>query len=165
MKNNFLEIGKAVNTHGLRGDLKVLTWTDYPEVFEELKNVYINGEKHKISYVKYQKNNIILKLVGINSIEEAEKYKGKTVCALKSDFPSLDDGSYFVADLIGLNVFCGNEKLGILSEVIPISGADVYVIKPDKGKDILLPATKENILEINIKEKYVNVSIPEGLLD
>lgn len=166
MEQIFLEVGKIVNTHGLRGDVKVVPWSDYPEIFEEIDYVYTDeNTKMKIKNVKYQKNNVILSLDKINSIDEAEKFKETVLLVLKEDLGNLQDDTYFVADLIGLNVFCDNEKIGELTDVIPVAGADVYVVKREKGKDILIPAIKENILEVNIDEKIMRVSIPEGLLD
>ena len=166
MEQIFLEIGKIVNTHGLRGDVKVVPWSDYPEIFEEIGFVYLDkNTKLQIKNVKYQKNNVILKLDAINSIEQAEKLKEKVLLVDKDDIEILDEDTYFVADLIGLSVYEDDEKLGVLSDVIPVAGADVYVIKREKGKDILIPAIKENIKEINISEKYIKVKIPDGLFD
>ncbi|MBE7054366.1 MAG: 16S rRNA processing protein RimM [Ruminococcaceae bacterium] len=166
MEQIFLEIGKIVNTHGLRGDVKVVPWSDYPEIFEEIDFVYLDkNTKLQIKNVKYQKNNVILKLDTINSIEQAEKLKEKVLLVDKDDIEILDEDTYFVADLIGLSVYEDDEKLGVLSDVIPVAGADVYVIKREKGKDILIPAIKENIKEINISEKYIKVKIPDGLFD
>ena len=166
MEQIFLEIGKIVNTHGLRGDVKVVPWSDYPEIFEEIDFVYLDkNTKLQIKNVKYQKNNVILKLDTINSIEQAEKLKEKVLLVDKDDIEILDEDTYFVADLIGLSVYENDEKLGVLSDVIPVAGADVYVIKREKGKDILIPAIKENIKEINISEKYIKVKIPDGLFD
>lgn len=165
MEQDFLEIGKIVNTHGLKGDVKVVPWSDYPEIFEKIKYVFSDGEKLKITHVKYQKSNVILKLDKINSIDEAEKIKGKTLCVLRKDLGNLPKDTYFVADLIGLEAFYDDEKIGVLKDIIPVSGADVYVIKPEEGKDILIPATKENILEINIEKSFIKISIPNGLLD
>lgn len=166
MEQVFLEIGKIVNTHGLKGDVKVVPWSDYPEFFEEIKYVYFDkNTKTKIQSVKYQKNNVILKLDKINSIEEAETFKEKVLLVNKKDIEISDEDTYFVADLIGLEVFEDEKKLGILTDVIPVAGADVYVIKREKEKDILIPATKENIKEINIENKFIKVVIPEGLFD
>ena len=166
MEQIFLEIGKIVNTHGLRGDVKVVPWSDYPEIFEEIDFLYLDkNTKLKIKNVKYQKNNVILKLDTINSIEQAEKLKEKVLLVDKEDIEISDEDTYFVADLIGLCVYEEDEKLGILADVIPVCGADVYVIKREKGKDILIPAIKENIIEINLSEKYIKVKIPDGLFD
>lgn len=166
MEQTFLEVGKIVNTHGLRGDVKVVPWSDYPEIFEEINYVYTDkNTKMKIKNVKYQKNNVILSLDKINSIDEAERFKETVLLVLKEELGDLQEDTYFVADLIGLEVFESEKKIGILIDVIPVAGADVYVIKPEKGKDILIPAIKENILEINLEEKIIKVNIPDGLLD
>ena len=166
MEQNFLEIGKIVNTHGLRGDVKVVPWSDYPEIFEEIECIYTNNlTKMRIKNVKYQKNNVILKIDGINSVEDAERYKEQVIYVDRADLEELDDDTYYIADLIGLDVFCNNEKIGTLSDVISNAGADIYVIKPEKGKDILIPAIKENIIEINLDENFIKINIPDGLFD
>ena len=101
-----LEVGKIINTHGLRGEVKVVTWTDYPEVFEEIKYVWVKkktgDERLDIKNIKYQKNNIILKCTQIDSIEDAEKYKNMVLFADRDQLPPLPEGMHYIVDLIGL---------------------------------------------------------------
>ena len=165
MEQLYLEIGKIVNTRGLKGEVKVVPWADYPEIFEEISFVYGKDEKrYLIENVKYQKDNVILKLEGIDTIECAEKLKNSVLYVRKDTMPSLDADTFFVADLIGLDVFDENEVfLGKIADVITAGGADVYIIRDDGKKDLLLPALKENVKEINLDAKKVTVNVPKGL--
>ncbi len=165
MEQLYLEIGKIVNTHGLRGDVKVVPWADYPEIFEEISFVYTKDEKRfLIKSVKYQKDNVILKLEGINSIEEAERLKNSVIYSRRDTMPELENDTFFVADLINLDVVDENDvKIGKISDVFTAGGADVYTVKRNGKKDLLIPALKENIIKIDIPEGVVKINIPDGL--
>lgn len=166
MEQLYLEIGKIVNTRGLKGEVKVVPWADYPEIFEEINFVYDKSEnRYLIENVKYQKENVILKLEGIDSVECAQKLKNSILYVRKDTLPDLDSDTFFVADLIGLDVFDENDAfLGKISDVITAGGADVYIIKNEGAKDLLLPALKEVVNEINLNEGFVKVTVPDGLL-
>lgn len=166
MEQLYLEIGKIVNTRGLKGEVKVVPWADYPEIFEEINFVYDKSKnRYLIENVKYQKENVILKLEGIDSVECAQKLKNSILYVRKDTLPDLDSDTFFVADLIGLDVFDENDAfLGKISDVITAGGADVYIIKNDGAKDLLLPALKEVVNEINLEEGFVKVTVPDGLL-
>lgn len=166
MEQLYLEIGKIVNTRGLKGEVKVVPWADYPEIFEEINFVYDKSEnRYLIENVKYQKENVILKLEGIDSVECAQKLKNSILYVRKDTLPDLDSDTFFVADLIGLDVFDENDAfLGKISDVITAGGADVYIIKNEGAKDLLLPALKEVVNEINLEEGFVKVTVPDGLL-
>lgn len=163
-----LEIGKIVNTHGLRGEIKVVYWTDYAEVFEEIQSVFIdkkgNVEEYKIKNVKYQKNNIILKLEGIDSIEDAEKLKNKVLSTSREQLGELEDGAYYIADLIGISVYDdSNNLIGKISDVLQTGSNDVYVVKREGAKDLLLPVIDDVVLNIDIEGKRIDVHVMEGL--
>lgn len=163
MNNDFLEIGKIVNTHALKGAVKMVVWADSTDVVGDLKCLYDeSGTCYEIKSVTYQKDNAIVKFKGIDSIEEAEKLKGKILLVSRDEF-DLPEGVYFIADLIGLSVYEGDELLGKIDDVFPAGGCDVYSIKGEK--EILFPALKENILQVDLKNKIMKVKIPEGLLD
>lgn len=166
MEQLYLEIGKIVNTRGLKGEVKVVPWADYPEIFEEISFVYGKDEKrYLIENVKYQKNNVILKLEGVDTIEIAEKLKNTVLYVRKDTFGDMDEGTFFVADLIGLDVFDENDTfLGKLSDVFTAGGADVYTVKNEGEKDLLLPALKSVVNEINLEEGFIKVTVPDGLL-
>lgn len=165
-----LEIGKIINTHGLRGDVKVTSWTDIPEDFENIKKAYVkkSGEEIllNISYVKYQKNNLIIKFKEINSIEEAETFKNLVLRAEKSDLPPLPEGVYYIADLIGCTVVDNNgEEKGKVLDVFSAGAGNVYEVQGENGKKLYLPANEGTIISTNIESKKITMNIPDGLED
>lgn len=163
---NTLEIGKIVNTHGLRGEVKIVPWTDVPEVFEDISYAYVRGEKREIRSVKYQKNNIIVKFSGIDDINAAELLKNSVITTDRDELGELPDGVYYITDLLGCDVFCEDgEFVGKLSDVLPTGSNDVYVVKREGKKDLLLPVIDQVVLDVNIDEKKVIVNIMEGLED
>lgn len=165
---NKLEVGKIVSTHGLRGEVKIVTWTDTPDVFEDIKYVYAVRKNEEISLtvkgIKYQKNNIIVKFAEIESIDEAEKYKN---CILKADremLGELPEGVYYIADLIGCEVYEDNGKmLGKISDVFNTGANDIYAVSAPERKDLLIPVTDETVIDVNIEDKRVTVHLLEGL--
>ena len=167
--DEYLEIGQIVNTNGLKGMVKVNPFTDDMMRFEELEDLYIqykgNLKKVKIEQVRYQKNQVLLKQEGINSIEEAENYRNCYLKIHRKDARNLEEDMYFIADLIGLEVYTNqNELLGKLDDVFSTGSNDVYVVKDQNGKQILLPAIKEVIKQIDLKNKKITVELINGLL-
>ncbi len=164
---NRLEVGKIVNTHGLKGEVKIIPWTDYPEVFEEIEEIYLpDGTMFKVKGVKYQKNNIIVKLEGINYIDEAEKLKGKVITADREFLGELEEGVYYVADLIGLSVVTEDgEQIGKISDVLRTGANDVYEVKREGKKDLLIPVIDSVVKDVDIEGGKVLVHLMEGLLD
>ena len=164
---DILEVGKIVNTHGLRGEVKVVPWTDYPEVFEDIKNVSLkSGDIFKINGVKYQKNNIILKLNGVDKIEDAEKLKNNILYAKKEELGELPESVYYVADLIGLIVKTDEgEVLGAISDVINTGANDIYEVKREDKKPLLIPVIDDVVLDVSLEKREVLVHLMEGLLE
>lgn len=162
-----IEIGKIVNTHGLRGEVKIVPWLDYPEVFEAFDKVYTEDGKKtfKIKHVKYQKANIIVKFDGLDDINEAERLKNTILFVEKSLFDDLPEGTYLIADIIGLEVFEDGVSFGHVTDVFSTGSNDVYVVEQKGSKQLLLPIIDGVLEEVNIAEGYINVRIPAGLLD
>ena len=165
----YLEIGQIVNTNGLKGILKVKPLTDDITRFEDLEAVYIEKAKELIKYniqeVKYNKNMVLLKLEGIDDISEAEKYKNCYIKINREDALTLEENSYFVVDIIGLEVYTEEEELlGKVIEVFSTGSNDVYTIKNSEGKEILLPAISEVIKNVDIPNKKIIVHLLEGLI-
>ena len=161
-------IGKIINTHGLKGDLKVYPLTDDPERFRLLKEIRVFdlNEKetlYEIEKFRIQKNIVILKLKGIDSIEQAEKFKNHMIRILREEALELSDDEYYIEDLHGLLVYEDNILLGEIKDIIQTAANDVYVVKREEKKDLLLPAIKSCILKISIEEKRIEVSVPKGL--
>jgi len=165
-----LEVGKIVNTHGIKGEVKIVTWTDYPEVFEDLEYVFAKKKNEEIKLnlkqIKYQKNNIIAKFSEINSIEEAETFKNCVLTAERDMLGELPEGVYYIADLIGCEVFSDSgEDLGKISDVFNTGANDIYAVSAPQRKDLLIPVTDETIVSVDIENKKVIVHLIEGLED
>lgn len=164
----YLEIGQIVNTHGLKGYVKVVPFTDDIHRFEELEKVFIEFKKEliecKIQDVKYIKNMVSIKLDRIDNINLAEKYKGCYLKISRKDAKKLEKNTYFIADLIGLKVYDENEKyIGVLEDIFPTGSNDVYVVKNDDGKQILLPAISKVIKNIDIAQEKIIADISQGV--
>ena len=161
---NFIEIGKIVNTHGLRGHLKVEPWCDGIEIFEYLDKVYIKSKEYKIESVKPHKGVFLLKLEALDDINDAEKLKGSIILALDDDMPPLEDGVYYIKDILGLKVYNNGKYLGEIYDWIETGSKNVYAVKRDGSKDVLFPAVDEMIEKIDTKKGEMYVNLPEGLI-
>lgn len=158
-----IKIGKIVNTKGLKGELKIYPYTDYAERFEEINHIFIDESKYMIEKVTYSKNNMpVIKLKGIDTIEKALKMKDEFVSIDRSEFRILDEDEYFLIDIIGLDVFNNNEKIGVLKDVLTDRAQDIYIVKTDE-REIMIPAVKKYIEEVNVDEGYIVVKAIEGL--
>ncbi|MGL4990363.1 MAG: ribosome maturation factor RimM [Sarcina sp.] len=158
----FLRIGQIINTHGVMGDVKVMPLTDDMSRFKNLKEVYLNKQLVKVENVKFLKDKVVLKLEGINSMNEAEKYKFKRpyIEIQRKDAIDLPEDTFFIADLIGCVVKDTNEfEYGKISDVIKTGSNDVYWVKGNK--EILVPVLKEFVYEINVKDKFIIIR-PSG---
>lgn len=169
MKQEYFEIGQIVNTFGIKGFVKVNPFTDDMQRFGELSYVFVvkNKEllKMQIEEVKYHKNVVLIKFKGIEDINMAEQYKGCYIRIKREDARELPKDTYFIADLIGINVYDDNGNfLGKVNDIYNNKVHDIYVIKDDLGKQILLPSTKEVIKQINIDENKIIVHLIDGLI-
>ncbi|MBS6396497.1 MAG: ribosome maturation factor RimM [Clostridiales bacterium] len=166
----FLRVGVISSTHGVRGEVKVFPTTDDPARFKKLEKVILDmkGEQKelKIQGVKFFKNQVILKFKGYDNINDIEKYKGMDLLVSREDAVPLEENENFIADLIDMEVVTDEEELlGILVDVLETGANDVYVIETPEGKEVLLPAIRDCILEVNVEEKRMRVHVLEGLLD
>ena len=165
----YIEIGQIVNTNGLKGVVKVNPFTDDISKFEDLKYVYIQLKnelkKVKIEQVRYNKNQVLLKLEGIDSIQEAEKYRNFYLKTEKESQEDLGEDTYYIVDLIGLDVYSDkNEYLGKIEDVFPTGSNDVYVVKDNLGKQILIPAIADVVKEVDLKNKKMTINLIPGLI-
>lgn len=166
MKNEILEIGQVVNTHGIRGELKIQPWCDDPEIFEELAYIYIDGTRYEMVRSRFHKNCELVTVKGIDTIEKAEKLKNKVVTIEREMLGELPEGTYYIADLEGLSVkTVEGEILGTIDEIIKTGSNDVYVLKSERKKPVLIPVINEVVKEVNIEEGYVLVKLLKGLID
>ena len=164
----YFEIGQIVNTSGLKGVIKVKPFTDDIKKFNTLKTVYIdlkgNLKSFEIEKVYFNKNMVFLKLKGIDTVEQAQNYRNYYLKIERID-EELDKDSYYIVDIEDCKVYTDEQKfLGIVSEVFSTGSNDVYVVKTEDGKQILLPAIKDVIKEVDIKNKKIIVHLLEGLI-
>ena len=169
MKKERLEVGQIVNTFGINGFVKVYPYVDDISRFDNLKKVHIKLKKEEkelqIEEVKYQKNMVLVKFKGIETVENAEKLRNSFVEIDRADAIPLEEGQYFIADLLGLDVFLDTgEKLGVLEDIYNTGSSDIYVVKNELGKQFLLPYIDEVIKQINLEEGKIIVHIIEGLI-
>lgn len=169
MKQEYFELGQIVNHFGIKGMLKVNSFTDDISKFEKLTTILVekNGklEKMQIEEVKYSKNQVLLKIKGINTVEEAERYRGCYLKIARKDAKKLPEGTYYIADLIGLEVYTDEQiLLGKLTDIYNSGANDIYVVKDELGKQILLPAIKEVIKQVDIEQEKIVVHLLKGLV-
>ena len=169
MKQEYFEIGQIVNTFGIKGFVKVNPFTDDLERFEELKSVFVVKNKEliemQIEEVKFHKHLVLVKFKGIEDINMAEKYKGCYIKIKRENARKLPEGTYFIADLIGIKVYDEDGNLlGKVDDIYNNKSTDIYVIKDDLGKQILLPSTKEVIKQIDVDNDRIVVHLIEGLV-
>ncbi|MEE1042348.1 MAG: ribosome maturation factor RimM [Clostridia bacterium] len=160
-----IEIGKIVNTHGLKGEVKVEPWCDGIETFEYLKRVFVNNIEYSMGSVKLQKNLFLVKLKELTTVEDAELLKGKIIYANEDEMPPLPEGVYYLKDIVGLLVYEGDKFIGEITDWIETGANNVYIIKRPKGKDLLIPAIDSVIKEIDIENKKMSVTLLEGLMN
>ena len=162
MKQDYFEVGQIVNTFGIKGFVKVNPLTDDAERFEELESVFVVKNKEliemKIEEIKYHKNMVLIKFKGIEDINMAEKYKGCYIKIKRENAKKLPEDTYFIADLIGLPVYDESGKLlGKVDDIYNNKNHDIYVVKDELGKQILLPSTKEVIKQVDIDNERIVV--------
>lgn len=167
---DFLQVGIITSTHGVKGEVKVFPTTDDPKRFRRLKEVILDTGKERrtleIQGVKFFKQFVILKFKDLDSINDVERYCKGSLLVSRENAVRLGRDEYFVADLEGLTVL--NEDgtpIGVLNSVLETGANDVYVIRLTDGRELLLPAIKQCVLEVNVEAGHIRVHILEGLLD
>ncbi len=164
----YLELGQIVNVKGLKGEVKINSFAEDDTVFETLSKVYLKIKdelfEKEIEKVGYSKNQVILKFKDCNSIEEAENLRNIYIYVRKKDLGDLPNGVYYIADLIGLDVYTEEGiVLGKVDDIYSTGANNIYVIKDDEGKQRLLPGIDEVIKKINIDEGKIIVHLISGL--
>ncbi len=168
--DELLQVGIITSTHGVRGEVKVYPTTDDVKRFKRLKEVILDTGKEQLTLeiegVKFFKQMVILKFKGIDTLNDVESYRQKSLYVTRANAVRLHKDEYFIADLIGIKVFDEEDKeLGTLEDVMPTGANDVYVIKLADGRELLLPAIKQCILEVDIAQGRMKVHVLEGLLE
>ena len=166
---SLLEIGQIVNSYGIKGFLKVVPFTDDVHRYDDLQTIYIEKNKRlkemEIEEVKYHKNLVLLKLKGIDDINDTAEFKNCYIKISREDAVKLPEDTYFIVDLLGCEVTTEEgDLLGELIDVFPTGSNDVYVVKDDLGKQTLLPAIGDVIKKVDIENKKIVVHLLEGLV-
>ncbi len=167
---DYLQIGKIVNTHGIRGEIKIIPLTDDPRRFDALEWVYIDKDgtigRYSLLSVKYFKGAVIIKVEGIDTPEAAAELKDCFMLVDRENAVKLPEDTFFICDILGSSVY--DEKgvlLGQLRDVLQTGSNDVYMVKNESGKEILIPALKSVVRNVSVEQKRIDVIIPKGLLE
>ena len=165
----YLEIGQIVNTFGIKGMVKVKPFTDNIERFNNLEKIYIKNKsgqtEYKIQEIKYHKNMVLIKFEGIENPEQADLLRNSYLIVDRETAEPLEPGRYYIVDMIGLDVFTDdNEYLGKLEDIYNTGSNDIYVVKNELGKQVLLPAIEDVIKNIDMDNKKVIVHLIPGLV-
>ncbi len=164
----FLQVGVISSTHGIRGEVKVFPTTDDPVRFKKLKNVLLDTGREQLELevqsVKFFKQFVIVKFKGIDNINDIEMYKGKSLLIPREDAVALGKDEYYIADLIGMEVFTEEGRFGVLKDVMETGANEVYIIASDEHGEVLVPAIRQCILDVDIKEKKMKIHLMVGLI-
>ena len=158
MKLPFIDAGEIVTTHGVRGEMKVFCWLDSPEDLCDFHRCRIDGKEYRIVSCRVQKTCNLLKAEGIDTMEEAQGLRGRTVQLYRED---ISDDVIFAAELIGMEVFCGEDLLGTVEEVLDYPGNQVYVVRG--AHEYLIPAVKAFVHTTDLARNRMEVSLIEGM--
>ena len=158
-------IGKIIAPHGVRGEFRLMPLTENPDRYLEMKKLLLeNGKEFTIISARFHKNMVLIKTEEITSMDEVELLRGKNVVVNTKDLPPLEQGRFYVADLIGFAVVTlENEDVGKLSDVITTGSNDVFVVKSTSGKEIMIPAIDTHIKEIDTKSRTIKVVLPQWI--
>lgn len=162
MKKPFLEGGQIVNTHGIKGEVKLVSWCDTPEALAAVSTYYIDGVPWKVRAARVHQGNVLALLEGVEDVNAAMKFKGKTVLLRREDLP-LPEGGYFLADLLGLDVAdaATGEKVGVVADILFPSAQRVYVVQGER--EILIPAVPEFIEQVDVDGGVIKVNLIDGM--
>ncbi|CEN83793.1 ribosome maturation factor RimM [Paraclostridium sordellii] len=168
-KLTHFKIGQIVKTQGLKGEVRVYSTTDDIYRFDDLNTFYIGKDfntEYKAERVRYKGNLVIMKIKGIDSVEIAEKLKGKNIYVSREESRELEEDEFFIADMIGMEVYTvDNEYVGTLEDVLQYSANDVYVITGEDDKEYLIPAVMKFVPEIDMEERKMVIDPIKGMLD
>ncbi len=167
---DYFNIGKIVNTHGIRGAVKIIPLTDDPKRFELLEQVFVEHsgkmEQYTIDFIKYLKNMVIIQFKEVKDMNQAETLKQSIIKIPRELAIPLEEHEYYVQDLIGIAVNTEDgQPLGKIKDIIFTGSNDVYVVGEEDKKEILIPALKECIKNVNMADKTMTVALMKGLIE
>ena len=158
MKLQFIEAGEIVTTHGVRGEVKVLPWLDSPEDLCDFDRCRIRGKAYTIESCRVQKSCNLVKLSGVDTMEDAQSMRGMILELYRED---IDDEVIFAAELIGVEVFCDGQSIGLIQDVLDYPGNSVYVVKGEY--EYMIPAVKQFILNTDMDANRMDVRLIQGM--
>ena len=158
MKLPYIEAGEIVTTHGVRGEVKVLSWLDSPEMLCEFGRCRIEGREYVMDAVRVQKTCNLVKLRGVDTMEDAQKLRGKTMELYRED---ISDELIFAAELVDVEVYADGACIGKIKEVLDYPGNSVYVVQGER--EYLIPAVKEFILSTDLEKNQMQVKLLKGM--
>ena len=158
MRLKFIEAGEIVNVHGLRGEVKVLCWLDDPEMLCEFDRCRIHGKEYEMEQVRVQKTCNLVKLQGVDTVEEAQKMRGKVIELYRED---IDDEVIFADELLNVEVFSEGKKIGKVVDVLDYPGNMVYVVRGEH--EYMIPAVKAFVLSTDLEKNEMQVKLIEGM--
>ncbi len=158
MKLPYIEAGEIVTTHGVRGEVKVLSWLDCPEMLCEFDRCRIEGKEYAMDAVRVQKTCNLVKLRGVDTMEDAQKLRGKTMELYRED---ISDELIFAAELVDVEVYADGASIGRIKEVLDYPGNSVYVVQGER--EYLIPAVKEFILSTDLEKNQMQVKLLKGM--
>jgi len=159
VQKQFMETGEIVSTHGIHGEVKVYPWADGPEFLLEFDEFRIGGKLYEVENSRVQKTCVLLKLKGVDTVEQAMALKGKVVEFDRTDV-ELEEG-WFIADLIGLRVLADGQEIGKIADVLQYPGNDVWIVRGEQ--EYMIPSVAEFVKEVCIDEGYAVVKLIEGM--
>lgn len=161
MKERFIEAGEIVNTHGVRGEVKILPWTDSAEFLAAFRTLYIDGRPVKVRSARVHKQTVLASLEGVEDVNAAMRLKGRRVFIDRAD-ANLPEGGYFIQDIIGAEVVTeAGESIGKLAEVMDAPASMIYVVRGERER--LIPAVPEFILKTDADAGIITVRLIEGM--
>jgi 16S rRNA processing protein RimM len=167
MRKKYLECGKIVSTHGVRGELRVQPWCDGPEYLLDFKTLYLKGGETAVAVegARVSKNVVLMKLAGVDTLDDAVALRGRVLFMDRADAP--DTGGEFIQDLLGLDVLDADTGWlwGKLVDVLPTGANDVYVVRDGSGKERLVPVIPEVVVETGIDAGFIRIRPLKGLFD
>lgn len=168
MIKQYLEAGKIVGTHGVRGELRVESWCDSPEQLKSLPRLYFDEGRKPLTVLsgRVHKNHFLMTLEGVTSVEQADALRGTVVYLNREDLP-LEPGRHFIQDLMGLTAVDGitGQEYGVLTQVIPTGANDVYRIVSKEGKEFLFPAVPHMIQRVELEAGLIRLLPIPGIFD
>lgn len=165
-----IKIAKVINTHGIRGEVKAIPLSDFPERYSLLKSVFIEwGASYRecrVESVRWHKKQLLIKLEGIDNPDQAELLKNKYLTINVEETVPLPEDSFYLFEIIGLDVVnVHGNTMGTIKDVLQTGANDVYVVQRDNGKELLIPALKKVVRQVDLENRTMVVEIPPGLVD